>query len=716
MRPNWVYWICLTLCAGTTFAEPPSVSETGQDLVDFDTEIVPVLTRFGCNSGACHGAAAGRGELHLSLFGSDPGFDFQSLAREFQGRRVNLVQPDESLVLTKPTEVLLHGGGTRFDDESDAADLIRRWIRQGAQRNESRTLESFEIAHHEIAKADESTTFSISATAKFDDGSTVDATPWTVITVDDPDAVRIDWQTSRVHVTRPGRHVAIARFLDQVVPVIFLVPFESDSNRQKETEGSNFIDDSINSLLTELRIPASEESSDSEFLRRLTLDLTGRLPTPDEVLQFAGDSSTEKRTAAIERMLASDEFTNYWTFLLSQWLRIRADPQDVEGAETYHAWLHQQVADEIPFTEIAASLLLAEGDTHDVGPANFYRTVSGPREQAEFVSEFFMGSRLRCANCHDHPLDHWTQDDYHGLAAIFAEVTSGRIVETKANAEVIHPKTGDAAVPRIPGERTLESAEHGRSTFTNWLTSEENPYFARTIVNRVWKEFMGRGLIEPTDDIRSTNPPTHPELLEQLEFEFRRSNFRLKPLIRLIASSDAYQRSSRPQPDNVFDQQFYSHALSRPLSAEVMCDAISDVLGLPAQFGDRPLGTRAVELAYPQIESKELDVLGRCDRTESCEGSESMTGGLPRFLHQYNGELINTRLSHSTGRLTDHLRSEDSTEAIIEEFYLRALGRVPSDKEWSFWRDELKDSSNPREFLEDVVWSLCTCQEFRTNH
>ncbi|TWT57883.1 hypothetical protein KOR42_12500 [Thalassoglobus neptunius] len=716
MRLNFVYWICLTLCAGPTFAEPPTVSESGQDLVDFDTEIVPVLTRFGCNSGACHGAAAGRRELHLSLFGSDPGFDFQSLAREFQGRRINLVQPDESLILMKPTEVLLHGGGNRFDDDSDAAELIRKWIHQGAHRHELRKLESFAIAHRKISNTLDSTTFSISATATFDNGSTMDVTPWTVITVDDPDAVQIDLQTFRAHITRPGRHVAIARYLDHVTPLIFLIPFQNETHETHSIESANFIDDSINSLLTELRIPASEASSDTEFLRRVTLDLTGRLPTPEEVLSFTHDSSPGKRTAAIDRMLASKEFASYWTFLLSRWLRIRAAPQDVEGAEAYHSWLHQQIADEIPFTEIAASLLLAEGDTHDVGPANFYRTTGGPREQAEFVSEFFMGSRLRCANCHDHPLDHWTQDDYHGLAAIFAEVTSGRIIETKANAEVIHPKTGDAAVPRIPGERTLQNAEHGRSTFTDWLVSDTNPYLARTIVNRVWKEFMGRGLIEPTDDIRSTNPPTHPELLKQLEIEFRRSNFRLKPLIRLITSSSAYQRSSRPHRDNEFDQQFYSHALSRPMSAEVMCDAISDVLGLPARFGDKPLGTRAVELPYPQIESKELDVLGRCERTESCEGSETMTGGLPRFLHQYNGALINTRLSHSTGRLADCLQSENSPEVIIEEFYLRALGRLPNDEEWNFWRDELKNSSNPREFLEDVVWSLCTCQEFRTNH
>jgi hypothetical protein len=362
-------------------------------------------------------------------------------------------------------------------------------------------------------------------------------------------------------------------------------------------------------------------------------------------------------------------------------------------------------------------ILLALGDTHEVGPANFYRTVPGPREQAEFASELFMGSRLRCANCHNHPLDRWTQDDYHGLAAIFAKVESGVVVKVSTRGEVTHPRTGEAAVPRIPGAQFLDSDSDGRQALARWLTHEDNPYFAKAIVNRLWKALMGRGLVEPSDDFRDTNPATHPVLLDQLAADFIANGYDLRHTLRRIALSAAYARSSVALAENQADDRFYSHALTRPLEPEVLADAISDVMGLPDTYGDQPAGTRAVALFDSNISSESLDILGRCSRQDSCETAGAPAGGLPRKLHMFNGPLLNRRLTDPESRLAQLTADGNTPEEIVDEFYLRALGRQPSADERLFWNEQFAGSDDThRDVLEDFVWSLMSCQEFVTNH
>jgi hypothetical protein len=694
-------------------------ANAGESPVDFDTRVIPVLTKAGCNTGACHGAAAGRGGFRLSLYGGDPEFDHRSIVHELEGRRVNLSKPDESLLLLKATESINHGGGPRLEYEGAGANLLRRWISEGTLRSHAGRLDELHVTPKLHVSDRVGMTIELNATALFSPGSIEDVTQWTVFTPEDPMAIEIDSQTATAKVLRRGRHIVVARYLDHVVPIEIVVPLSDDVVDLANEPRRNFIDDHILATLETLRLPVSDPANDSTFLRRVTLDLTGRLPKPAMRSGYVNNLSSRKPVELIDRLLASDEFTEYWTLRFAKLLRIRLRPGDAQGALAYHAWLKGQIAERVPYDQLARAILTASGDTHQVGPANFYRTVDGPRKQAEFTSELFMGTRLRCANCHNHPLDRWTQDDYHGLAAIFAKVGRGRVINVSTRGEVTHPRTGEAAIPRIPGDSYLKETEDGRARIAAWLTDEMNPFFARAAVNRLWKAMMGRGLVEPTDDLRATNPATHPPLLAKLAKDFVAHDYDLRHTLRMIAASRTYARSSNPLPKNRSDDRYYSHTVTRLLGTEVLADAITDVTGIADQYGDHPPGTRAVSLFDPSIESETLDVLGRCSREESCESSEGAAGGLTLKLHLFNGPLLNRRIAHPDGRLAKMIGAGVASDEIISGFYELALSRSPALKEQQFWRDQIATTANlnqKREVLEDFLWSLLTCQEFVTNH
>lgn len=687
--------------------------------VDFETDIIPILTKAGCNTGACHGAAVGRGGFKLSLYGGVPSDDYRAIVLQLSGRRINLAEPDQSLFLLKPTESIIHGGGYRLDADGEGAAKLLAWIRQGAVYQQRRQLTSIRVSPSSFVVDELGDSLQLSATAFFDDSSSADVTPWTVFTAEDSSAVEIDEETAEAKVLRRGRHVVVARFLNQVTPLEIFMPLADAKVDVTRVERVNLVDDHILQLLSTLHLPPSKAIDDNTFARRLTLDLTGRLPKTDDLQRFIESQGDEKRLNLVDELLASDEFNEYWTLKLAKLLRIHTQPQDTVGAETYHAWLRKQIEDRVGYDQIARDMILAVGDSHEHGPANFYRTVSGPREQAELMSELFMGNRLRCANCHNHPLDRWTQDDYHGLAAIFSKVESGRVIKVNTGGEVTHPRTGEPALLRIPGEEFLDQQVDGRQELADWLTQPDNPFFAKAIVNRLWKSMMGRGLVEPADDLRATNPATHPDLLNELAEDFIAGGYDLRRTLRLIAASAAYSRSSIALPENSSDDRFYSHALRRPLEPEVLADAISDVLLAPDRYGTHPTGTRAVALVDPKTESSALDILGRCSREQTCETSGESTGGLPRKLHLFNGELLNRRLAQPGGRLVTALQSGRTEMEIIGEFYLAALSRPPSAAEQDFWTTQLKllDSKQDRaKMLEDFVWSLLSCNEFVTNH
>jgi len=693
---------------------------SADDVIDFENDVVPILTKAGCNAGACHGAAIGRGGFKLSLYGGNPGSDYNAIVHEIQGRRINHSNPRASLLFLKPTEHVSHGGGTLFDEESTSAQLILKWINQGAKRTRTRSLISIEITPRQFYSEQPNSSHTVRVTAQYDDGTTRDVTKWTLLEPEDESAVEVVDNEFRLIPHRRGRHIVTARYLTLVKPIEFLIPLNSTTEPLNDPPVYNFIDSELNAKLRSLRITPSLQSADGEFIRRLSLDLTGRLPSVSRVRSFLESTKPDKRERIIESLLDSSEFNIFWAYNFSELLRIRPQKLGAEGANTYFEWLSSQIERGVNYKTLVTTMLLASGDAYEVGPANFYRTMPDARQQAEFASELLMGTRLRCANCHNHPLDHWTQDDYHGLAAIFAKLNITQSVRVNKTGTTIHPLTLEPAIPKLPGGGSIPlDSPDPRLEFTDWLTDEGNPYFAKALVNRLWKHMMGRGLVEPVDDFRETNPPTHPLLMDKLAREFVSSQYDIKHILKTIASSAGYQRSGKANQSNRYDTQFYSHNLRVPLHPSVHADAVTDVLGVPAQYGDLPLGTRAVELISPTVASRTLDVLGRCGREESCETEGNGASGLTQKLHYFNGEFLNGRISRNDGRLSDLVKANTAPIDIITEYYLAAYNRFPTINESSYWvgQLELQASADDRlDFLEDFIWGLLASKDFTTNH
>lgn len=713
-----ICFICFAV-PSLVFANQESVDES----IDFKTEVIPVLTKLGCNAGACHGSAAGRGGFKLSLYGSQPEDDYIAMVRQQGGRRINLASPEKSLLIRKPVGELEHGGEQRFDYGDDAELRLTQWIREGAQLNKKSALTSFKPSSESFEFAAVGERAQVKFMATFADGIETDVTAWTILESSDSASLEVDDSTHDVVIRRPGRHLAIARFLDRVVSIEFLLPYEDSEatpspGPSSDTGEVHPIDARIDEKLKQLNLAALPSATDSVFLRRVYLDLTGRLPTPEQVFAFARDDHPDKRLRLIRALISSDAFDDYLTWQLAGLLRIRSQPADKIGVAVYHHWLRQQVANDRPWDELVQTLLLSTGDSHLLGPANFYRTTSDGRLQSEFVTESMLGVKLRCANCHDHPLDRWTQDDYHGLAAIFAKVNQGRVISINPGGENIHARTGVAATPRIPGVGFLDRDADNREAFAKWLTSKENKMFSSAIVNRLWRGLMGRGLVDPVDDLRATNPPTHPELLDFLADDFVEHDFSLRHTMELICSSDAYQRASKTGKAFAHLRTYYAAQSARPLAAEVLFDAINDVTGNTGVFPGFPDVQRAIELPDSKVPSTSLDLLGRCAREESCDSAGGESGGLATQLHLLNGDLINQRIELKSGRLQELIRVGKSDEAIVETIYLAAYGRIPSDDEREFWRDRLA-SGNVAErssMLQDFFWSVLNSREFTTNH
>ncbi len=684
------------------------------DLVDFDTEIIPILTRHGCNAGSCHGAAIGRGGFKLSLLGSDAGKDYDAIVHQRRGRRVNLSMSGKSLLLQKPSEQLEHEGGMKLDPDSHHFAKIEKWIQQGARRLEIRKLLEVVVSPNQIV-LQHGGSFRLGVTAHFDDRTTSDVLSSTVLRADDPEAVNIDRSSGEIQVSRRGIQIVIARLLDRTIPIRITVPLNDQLQQEAARPEANEIDAIVNRQLDQLRLPHSPPAANSELLRRVTVDLAGRLPTLDEYRNFEAHPTYK---AIVDRLLTSDDYAGYWALKWANVLSIDAKQLQPDGAKAFHRWLAAQVRNDAPVTDMARAMLTSLGDSYEVGPANFLRTGSSPGDLAEHASRVFMGARLRCANCHDHPLDQWTQDDYHGLAAVFAKVKRGQIVSVSKRGEVTHPVSGDAAIPRIPGHRYLEPDSDGRNNFAQWLTRWDNPYLARVTVNRVWQQLMGRGLVEPVDDLRATNPATNPELLDWLARDFVQNGFRLKHTIRTICLSAAYRRSSQSVPGNEADGKFFSHALTRPLEAEVIADAIADLTGVPIQHGDKK-GVRAVSLTNNRAPSAVLDVLGRCDRATACTTNAVSSASLARTLHLINGPLINDRLTDPNGRLAKLLAEESDDEKVLDTLHLITLGRKADNR--VYWQARLREASVPdpdqrTEFFQDLFWGLLTSETFFTNH
>ena len=703
------------------------ISETAATPVDFDTQVVPILTKAGCNTGACHGAAAGRGGFHLSLYGSRPDRDYEAIALAFEGRRLNRRDSEASLFLQKPTEELNHEGGTRIDPDGADFQTLNRWIAQGAPRLGGRTLTGFRIVASTRVVHNLQQPVQLSALASFDHGSELDVSAWTVFTPEDASSVTVR-DAGVTKVNRRGRHIIVTRFLDRVEAVELIAPLEQAGPAALDQTTNGSVDTFLEQKLFQIGLQTAPAADDSTFVRRIFVDLTGRLPAPDDAIAYSSDTSIDKRQRLVDRLLAGAEFTDFWTFRLAKLLRVAGTRKNAKAMKAYYDWLHAAVAQGVPFNEVARQLLLGEGAVQEHGPANFYAVTADARAQAEFVSRVFLGIRLQCANCHDHPLDSWTQDDYHGLSAIFARVKVGAIIRVTQSGEVIHPGTGEPAVPRIPGQRylsvspqsTLDSSSDGtdgrdhRALLTEWIVAPENPYFARSTVNRLWSHLMGRGLVEPVDDHRATNPATHPELLDWLTQDFIDNGMHLRHTIRQICLSDAYARCST---DQQLMPEFYATAIPKPLAAEVFLDAVSDVTGV-AEAGQQAT-VRAASYAGLTLDSRALTLLAGCSAGDSCDAAAVDADDLSVQLHLLNGPLLNRRVTDADGILHTAVASGMAAKEIIETFYLRVFSRLPSKAELSFWQDQFPSRDDAATFnavAEDFVWSLLTSAEFAMNH
>ncbi|MBC7856942.1 MAG: DUF1553 domain-containing protein [Pirellulaceae bacterium] len=705
----------LVLAAMLLAAEPPR----------FETDVLPLLTKAGCNAGACHGAAAGRGGLKLSLFAGNPAADYDSLVRELEGRRINRAKPADSLFIAKPTGMIDHEGGVRFDFDGPEAKLLTNWVSAGAPRAASGLLRSISLQPAALVGTSIPFKARIQVFAELDDGSKRDVTGMSVFTPGDESALAAKG-AGFFTVLRPGRHTVTVRYLSQVRSLSITARREGKPLDLSQAERHNWIDDEVLTALADLGMAPRPRASDAALLRRLSLSLTGRLPSSADVESYLADGKSGKFERLVERLLASEAFVDYWTWRLARQLRVRTLPNDERGTQAFHGWIREQVQVKTPLERMAKEMLVAEGDSWENGAANFHRSAPDARAQAEYLSEVLLGIRLRCANCHNHPLDRWTQDDYHGLAAIFARVDRGRFVRLLGSGEVIHPATVEAAQPKIPGGRFLTSDKDAagdyRGELADWLIEKRTGLFARAQVNRLWKAMFGRGLVEPADDLRETNPATHPRLLDRLRDEFVDNGYDLRHLLRLIALSAAYQRSGVMEDDQgAAAEQFYAGYPRHSLEAEILLDASGDVTGVPESFPNQQAGTRSVQLVEFSKPEHALSVLGVCSRQESCDaapaGADSL-GQLTTQLHFLNGKLLNERLQDGSGFLAVARQDETPASKIVEQLYLRAYSRRPTQSESEFWSLELKNEpvESRQKKLQDLLWAILSSREFRTNH
>lgn len=699
----------LALAVGALAAETP----------DFATRVQPRLVKAGCFSGACHGAGSGQNGFKLSLLGYDAEADYRAIVYQFRGRRVNLVRPEDSLLLKKATFELAHGGGKRFPADSETYRTALEWLRGGAPYESAgrRRITALKITPAASSAARKGERVALRLTAAFSDGSQDDATAYALYWSNDDAIAKVD-ETGIATVNGAGETAVTARYMGLFATARVGLPFAGDPGQIERATptAASFIDRRINHNLRRLRLLPSPQCTDSEFLRRAHLDILGTLPTVEEARAFLESREPDKRRSMVTALLERPEYADYWSLWLLDLFRLQSKNIGERHVPLFAGWLKDQLRADASFAQIARAMLTSTGDAVRTPALNFLRANDNPKLLGELATESLMGSRSRCAQCHDHPFDSWTQTQYHQFVSFFVRVNRTEDgIKLADHGEIEHPKTGKRVEPGFPdGKRAVIGGEDRRPALADWLVEPGNRYFARSIANRVWARLMGRGLIEPVDDLSASNAPTNPELLADLADFFQRG-YSLKSLIREIANSAAYQRSAQANPVNAPDDRFYSRALAAPLGAYALADAISQATGVPEPFGKLPLGVRAIQVADSNVESYLLDVCGRCPREASCDLPNAGAGGVRQMLHFMNGPAIQAKIAAAGGRL-DRLRSQKAApEAMVEEFYLAALSRPPSGPENDYWLSRIAAGKDPGAAMEDLIWGLLNSRAFVFN-
>lgn len=730
--------ICLTtgiLMAGeSTSSSAPS----------FVTDVVPLFTRLGCNQGACHGKNAGQNGFKLSLRGYAPEWDHKSVTREFASRRVSSPQPEESLLVRKALGQVPHAGGRLVKEQSREHALLLDWLRAGAPGPlaEERKLKRLELQPRTrlAAVGDEQPLVLL---AEFEDGSQRDVSWLSKFESNDSAVLEVS-PAGVVKVLRQGEAVVRASYLGQVAIAQFTMPAAGSAEIETRTREhlarqQNFVDLHVFQKLLALRIEPSELSVDAEFVRRSALDAIGRLPTPDEVRAFLADSRVDKRAQWIESLLSRPEFVDFWTLQLGDLLQNRKerdhDVRGTKGVRAFHEWLREQVVRNRPWDELARDVLTAEGKTSDKPAIGYYVVTVGERqaEQSEVVAsvaQSFLGTRIGCAQCHNHPLEKYTQDDYYHFAAYFSRLKLQRQDPKKGPTTLVafdpkqtnpvgvsQPRTGQFMKPQPLDRQPVEvtPAEDPRIKLAAWITDPKNENFSGAMVNRLWRHFFGVGLVEPVDDLRASNPPSNAELWTALNQEFVGHKFDLKHMIRTLLNSRAYQLSSTTRPGNETDTRFYSHYMARRLPAEVLLDAIGDATGVAETFPGYPVGVRACQLPDPGMNSTFLSLFGRSERTTACACERRGEVTLPQLLHLQNGEGVLSKIKSPEGRLTPLLSAQSSDAQVVEELFLVCLSRLPTAEDQETVRLALAAGDPRDEVFRDLFWALLNSKEFAFN-
>jgi hypothetical protein len=707
----------------------PGFQSAKSEEISFRNNVQPVLTKAGCNAGACHGAAAGQNGFKLSLRGYDNDGDYLVLTKQALGRRISVNDPGRSLILLKATGTIPHKGGERFEMDSQEYKILSDWIAAGTPgpKDSDPRVERIEIApEHAVLGSGATQQFNVRA--HFSDGHEEDVTRWVKYTAANASVTQVDDQ-GQVKVVGFGEGPITAWYLSRIAIATVTVPYTNNVPEEifARAERRNFIDELVLEKLKSLNLPPSPKSSDAEFLRRVYLDSMGILPSAGEARAFLDDKSEGKRDALIEQVLQRPEFVDYWTYKWSELLLVSSKKLNPKAMWSYYNWVHNNVAANTPWDVLVRRLVTAQGSTIENGAANFFVLHEDPRELSETTSQAFLGMSINCAKCHNHPMEKWTNDQYYKMANLFARVRfkngaadGENLVFVSASGDLVQPLRGKPQVPTpLDGEPIgIDDPSDRRVPMAKWLTSPENPYFTRAIVNRIWANFLGVGLVESVDDLRVTNPASNEKILSAAAKFLVEKKYDVKALMRTILQSATYQRTSEALPENKTETRFYSHYYPKRLMAEVLLDAYSQATGAPTEFKGYPAGWRAIQLPDSNVESYFLSSFGRAQREQTCTCERTAEPSVTQVLHIFNGDSINKKLAAKNNAIEKLLNEKPNAEQIIEQAYLGALARMPSETEKQKLLAQLEkvDEKEKRASVEDLFWALLSSKEFLFNH
>jgi hypothetical protein len=704
--------------------------------VSYSRDVVPIISKAGCNMGACHASQYGKAGFKLSVFGYEPTQDYAAIVRDRSERRVNFLEPEQSLLLKKPTLQVPHGGGRRMKIGSTEYQTLVAWIASGAPGpNPSDPQVTRIVAGPARAISVPGAKQQIRVEAFYTDGTSRDVTALAKFDSMD-EGVLSATRDGLVTINGKGQAPALVRYEGQAATCLFMVPYAAHVELTG-WKNQNFVDELAAARFRELGIEPSSLCSDAAFLRRAFFDAIGTQPTLAEVRAFLSSKDPAKRTKLVDSLLGltgdpqrdvhNDAYAAWWTLKWSDLIRNQSNDLGEQGMWAFHNWLSESFRSNKPFNRFVKELVTAKGSIYSVGPANFFRVNSNPQDCAESTAQLFLGVRLGCAKCHHHPFEKYGQDDYYSFASFFARVGSKgsqefglfggeSVVMVRAGGEVSNPRTGRVLKPKpLDGPETDDPLDR-RAALARWLTSPKNEYFAKSVVNRYTAYLLGRGLVDPVDDLRATNPPSNPELMDALARHFVASGFDLKQLLRVLMTSRLYQLDSQPTPANEADRRFYSHFNVKRLSAEALLDAVDEATGTPTKFTNLPLGTRAIELPDAEYQDYFLKTFGKPVRASVCECERSPDESLSQALHTLNGDVVTGKIGAAGGRIAQLLAAKTSPEKTVEDIYLATLSRYPTQDERQNVARFLKESKSPRECFEDLQWALINSKEFLFVH